>query len=178
MSIIRSLLLQMFLTLTMSCQEKENPLDFLKKSNYEIFFGITIEARKEDSGKYVAYKFTKELGDEKYTLPNYKYYNNHQIADDKLFDIVKYGNANGLNNFSDASSAARRYSDSIVNEFEMTRAYKIFSSEKQGHFIVFYFNDTDFIAYVPDKSKIYTDFWKNKISSAKELEPNWFSGKY
>lgn len=162
----------------MSCQEKKNPLVFLKEANYKMFFGVTIEARKMDSSKYVAYKFTKELGDEKFTLPNYKYYNSNQIENDTLFDIFKYGSVNGLKNFTDANNAARRYSDSVVNEFEKTKAYKIFSSEKQGYFIIFYLNPSDFIAYVPNRSKIYNDFWINKINESKQLEPQWFSGKY
>jgi hypothetical protein len=177
MIILRMRLLQILLIASMSCREKKNPIDFLKKINYEIFFGVTIEARKEDSGRYVAYKFAKEFGDEKFVLPNYKYYNNDQIENDTLFDILKYGNANGLKDFSDANNAARIYADSVVNEFEKTRAYKVFSSQKQGHFIIFYLNPTDFIAYVPDKSKVYNDFWKSRLINSKQLEAHWFSGK-
>jgi hypothetical protein len=178
MIILRILLIQILLIASMSCQEKKKPIVFLKESDYKMFFGVTIEARKVDSNKYVAYKFTKELDDKKFILPNYKYYNDRQIGNDTLFDILKYGSAYGLKSFSDANNAARRYSDSIVNEFDKSKAYKIFSSEKEGHFIIFYLNPTDFIAYVPDKSKVSNDFWKSTLNKCKQLEPNWFSGKY
>jgi hypothetical protein len=178
MNILIIVLLQILLLTTTSCREEKNPIDFLKNVNYELFFGVTIEARIESGGKYIAYKFTKEFGDKKFTLPNYKYYNNDQIENDALFDILKYGNAIGLRNFADANNAAMRYSDSVVSEFEKTKAYKIFSSQKQGHFIIFFLNPTDFIAYVPDKSKVYNDFWKNRLADSKQLEPHWLSGKY
>jgi hypothetical protein len=178
MSIKKILLLQIcVMMLIISCQPKIHSVD-LKKTNYDIFFGIAMESRKTENGAYVAYKFTKDLGDEKFSLPNYKYYNNDQIANDKLFDIAKYGKAKGMNSFSESNSMVMKYSDSVFFEFEKTKAYKIFSSHKQGHFIVFFLNHTDFIAYVPDKSKVYTDFWKEKLTNSKKIEPYWYSGKY
>ncbi len=178
MSIKTNRILQIcVLMLITSCQQRNNFASFAK-TNYNVFWGVTMESRKTENGKYVAYKFTKEFGNEKFSLPNYKYFDSSQIADEKLFDIAKYGKAKGLSSFPEANNAAMDYSDSVITEFEKTKAYKIFSSQKQGHFIAFFLNDTDFIAYVPDKSKVYTDFWKKKLNNSKEIEPYWYTGKY
>lgn len=175
---MKLLLVQLYVLLIMSCTDEKSRIDTLKKLNYEIFFGVSIEARKERNSKYIAYKFIKELGEEKVTLPNWKFYDANQIIDEKLFDVAKYGKINNVNGFSESQLLARNYSDSVMSVFEKTGSHKIFSSEKQGYFIVFFFGNNEIICFVPDRSKVYSDFWKEKISKSKEVEPNWYSGRY
>lgn len=178
MNLSRMFLLPILAVVFSSCKEEEDPLALIMKANYEMFYSVSIEARKMDNDKYVAYKFTKEIGEEEFTLPNYNYYSKSQIENDTLFDVFKYGIANGWNGFEEADNAARQYSDSLMGEFEKMNIYKSFSSKKQGDFIVFYLDSTEFIAYVPDSSRIYNEFWRARIFSAKQLEKNWVLGRY
>jgi hypothetical protein len=159
-----------------NCDEK-CIIDNLKAKELNTFMGISIESRKKQGGKYIAYKFIKEWKDRRFTLPNFNYYSETQIKDPKLFDVTQYAAANNIKE-KDALDFVRNYSSAIMKEYESMGVYKIFSSHKEGEFIIFFIDEKKFVAYVSDKNQIYSEFWKEKLSSSKEIELHWLLGEY
>ena len=174
-----SILTTLLLVIIFSCNKNEKiHLQNLMSRNYGLFMGLSIEARKKDNNKFVAYKFSREFKNQRYSLPNFKYYSETQIKNPLLFDVMKYAAANDIVSEKNALTFVKSYSDSVMTEYERLGVYKIFSSYKQGDFIVFFLNEKEFLAYIPDTSRIYSDFWKNKLRVSKSIERNWVIGNY
>ncbi|WP_460766300.1 hypothetical protein [Niabella terrae] len=140
--------------------------------------GVIIEARKKEDKNYVAFSFTKEINGVKYKLPNYLYYDSLKIMNSKLFDIEKFAEVNGCKDSTKVFEFAKKYSNDMFHIYQQINLYKIFSSPTLGDFVVFFIDANRFWAYIPNKQKVFNEFWRNKFDEAKEVEKDWLYSMY
>jgi hypothetical protein len=153
----------------------------IKTSDYEIFFGIRIEARKKNGDIYEAPFFTKELNNVKYLLPNYTYHNckiNDTVCvykkSNKKFDIIEFAEANEINR-KKALEYTGKYIEKVLNEYSKIGVREVLSDSKIGNCIIFYYQDHNYIAYVPDINKINNEYWKSRFVPSNKIDDKWYA---
>lgn len=75
---------------------------------------------------------------------------------------------------STAYEVVKSYSSNIVELAHKLEAYKIQSTPRLGRFIIFSLTQDDQVIYVPDVSKVNSDYWKTFFNSGKKLGDNWY----
>jgi hypothetical protein len=180
-------ILIIFILLLVSCNSQEENIELsisnIKDSNFELFNGVTIEARNEKDGIYKAPFLTKELNGKEYLLPNFLHHGCTipekeclEKISTKKFDILEFHSDNNPDSTVDAYTFANEYTLPIFNEFEKLRAYYIISDSSIGNCIIFLLNEDYYLAFVPNIEDIINDFWKSKFAEENKIEDNWYFG--
>ncbi|GEP88715.1 hypothetical protein SAMN05660909_01186 [Chitinophaga terrae (ex Kim and Jung 2007)] len=154
------------------CSEKINQLE---RSDLDLFRGVFIEARVERNDTFIVYSFVKELNGQEFYLPNFSRYDSMMISNSKNFDVLKYGQYFGYSAPQAAWQYSKEYADSIISTFEKMRVSSVLG--RNEGMLVFYFDDKTYLAYVPDKTKIINEFWKEKMQTLDSVKPGWYFGE-
>lgn len=154
------------------CSERIHQLE---KSNLDLFRGVYIEARGERNDTFIVYSFVKELNGQEFYLPNFSRYDSMVIINPGNFDVLKYGQYFGYSLPQAAWRYSKGYSDSIILAFQKMGVSSVLG--RNEGMLIFYFGDKTYLAYVPDKTKITNEFWKEKIQTLDSVKPCWYFGK-
>lgn len=176
----------LFIICFFSCNEKkisiESKLDLIKKSNYQLFNMISIEARNEKENVYKAPFLIKEANNIKYLLPNFKYYDCKvpsieclKDVTSKKFDILEFSSDFNDDDI-DPYIFVSNNTDKAFEEFEKMRIHKIVSNSTIGDCIIFLLNEKEYLAYVPNVENIVNRNWKSRFIKENQIDKNWYSG--
>ena len=172
-----------------SCQQKEDLLgkvNQIETSNFELFANINLQASEIRDHKYRLPFFYNQIKGEKYLLPNFKYFG-CQTGDTiclkkgtrKKFDLREFGHAQGYKDQEESYQMTINYIDEIVTEYDkIGDIYKIFSNESLGGGIIFYYREDNYVAYVPDVSKVHNENWKKRFTEENKVKDKWYKGNW
>jgi len=170
-----------------SCNDNsrhEKLISRIKNSNYMLFFGVTMEARNTVNEKVKAPFLTKEINGKRYLLPNFNYYNCQKPLEKclrmkkitKKFDIEKYNLKFNENKDVDAYTFTYNSTNAIFKEFEHLNVYRVLSRSSIGNCIIFYINENEYLAYVPDVNSLKNYYWISRFKKDKKEGKYWHSG--
>ncbi len=170
-----------------SCKDRNKSIDelvlIIRNSNYELFWGVTIEARNEINGIYKAPYLTKELNGKEYLLPNFDCFGCVTPTKEclekitsKKFDIVEFYSEKNSDITINPYVFSNQYTLPIFNEFEKIRTYHIISYSGLGDCIIFLLDEDNYLAYVPNLNSIKNEIWKSRFIEKNKIDENWYSG--
>lgn len=174
-----------------SCNTNQE-LDFqqisksLESKKIEMFYNMRISYRNSDNeGNPVVYFFTKEINGNKYLLPNYKLFDCNILDKEclskhskKQFSVKEFAIANGIENDEQIRIFTENFVDNTINEFKKLNVNSVLSDSKIGECIIFYIDDKNYIAYVPNLNNIYNELWESKFINENMIKEKWYYGQY
>lgn len=181
---MRNIGLLIMVSVVLSCGKtnitNEEIISKIQNSNYKIFYGVTTEARNEMDGVFKTPFLKKEIDGQSYLLPNFEYYECEEPVQECLpkgFDIEKFYELNITKTSQEPHKFVRDYTTPIFKEFEKIRVYRILSRSSIGECIIFYIDENNYVAYVPDIEKIHNELWKLRFVPDNKIGEHWYAGK-
>jgi len=164
-----------------SSSNKELVKDFYARAKQHenelsILFNVSYTARGDRNDKPMIPRIEIALNErETITLPGIS----NEMTDEEIKESTFYKNVQiystrmGLPD-STAYHDVKEYSSSILNLAHKLEAYKVQSTPRLGEFIIFTLTSEDQVIYIPDLSKVNSDYWRDFFSSGKKLDNNWY----
>ncbi|MFD0963207.1 hypothetical protein [Pseudofulvibacter geojedonensis] len=177
-----------FFVVLISCNKNQdksnNSLELIKSSNVTLFEDVSIEARKIVEGKHISPFFKKYKNGKEYLLPNFEYYGcNIELVNclkentNKKFDIISYATSKGKDSLT-AYDFVNEYSKTVNTEFEKLNIKSIVSKPNIGECVIYFINEKEYVAYVPDINMVKNTNWRNRFNKKKPIDNFWYQGEY
>ncbi len=172
----------------MSCEKRitlEERVASIEKSDFQIFENIHLQARYFKDGKYRAGFFDKQIDGKRYLLPNFHYFG-CESGDTiclrkftiKKINLKEFGYANGYKDTDEAYPITVEYIEKVMKEYDKIKIYKISSNESLGGGIIFYYEEDNYVAYIPDLSKVENENWKKRFTEENKIKDKWYKGNW
>jgi hypothetical protein len=146
------------------------------ESELSILFNVSYTARGKKGDKTMIPRIEIALNEkETITLPGIT----SEMTDEEIKESSFYKNFEiystkiGLPD-SAAYQDGKKYSISILNLAHKLEAYKVQSTPRLGEFIIFTLTSEDQVIYIPDLSKVNSDYWMDFFNSGTKLDDNWY----
>lgn len=172
--------------LLVACSNKEKMLneqiEVVQKSNYELFEGVTIEARGIINDTLRVPFINIEKNGTSFLLPNFDYYECPSLdttclesKSRKTFNITEFSSLfNPRPKELSANAFTYQTVKPIVQEFQRLNLIKIHSSSNIGQCIIFELEENTFLVYAESGSRINNDKWKSQLVQKNSIAPSWY----
>lgn len=178
----------LFLFLMISCKKEDNLLEkiaIIEKSNIEVFKNVSIKATQIKDNKYKVSFFTVAVDNKNYQLPNFQFFD-CKTGDTiclrnftpRKVDLLEFGYANGYKDKNEGYKFTSDYIENVMREYNKINIYKVSSNPSIGDAVIFYYEENNYIAYIPDISKVKNESWKERINEKNKIKQNWYKGNW
>jgi hypothetical protein len=144
-----------------------------REKDLDILFNVAFTARgRNDDGTFEIHHVRYEFSDSKrIALPVIETGRSKHdvIASGDYQNVKEYASMQGI-----TEAQALDYITEVPILVNQLKVGKVFSSARQGRFIVFSLSDEDDVIYVPDTSKVYSESWKKFFRTGKQLGDKWY----
>lgn len=144
-----------------------------REEDLDILFNVAFTARgRNDDGTFFIHHVRYEFSESKrIALPVIETGRSKQdiIASSDYQNVKEYARMQGI-----TEPQALDYITEIPKLVNELKIGKVFSSPRQGRFIVFSLSHEDDVIYVPDTSKVYNAYWKKFFKTGKQLDEKWY----